>query len=485
MSNGANPFAKFALRAPTTADKPVKVPRTAALTGKKATKPKPFKPKGEDDAEEKKVVVKDTGFILWLKEGNGARDSYMEAREYLMRGPPFKGTSAFDAKEKLKDQGAKWVPNPLKVKGAKDGIVGGWWSAWDERALESLVSVPMGDDGRRQWTAVDVPPEYNVNIVRLMREYEVSDAESRRIAEDAARRARDAKEDAKAALRAGEGIEPDLDVDLAAFKLKYGIEPTESMLAASARAPNFGPQVGISRIRRLNRALHLKIVTVEQARTLDFFNDRWSKKRNRDESTDATAVVAAGPSEPEFTDYTKMKVAGPSSGCFMFGKGPGMIPMPTDAEWEQLTRKGTAREMKKIKPLPDGYVMRTHRRTYCESCVGEIHEQFGDCSCMKDGTNREWVWCEECFTATCGSQACECKSKSNEEWAHRQNKTCAEAKRRSDAAAAEASDQQGGEDGNNANDAWSSPRVGASMPDDEYDVEDGAVAMHNWLGIET
>ena len=139
----------------------------------------------------------DSLLARWLRDGHGDRDGFFEAREYLLKGPPYKGSSRFDAKDTIKELGAKWVPNALKDKGdANDKRCYGWWSAVDEATLAALIRLPLDEKSRRRWTALSTPEHAHFGILRLLKEFEVFT----KMEEDDVKRKHDAARALKSAL---------------------------------------------------------------------------------------------------------------------------------------------------------------------------------------------------------------------------------------------------------------------------------------------
>ena len=276
-----NAPAAFRLRAPSSADKPTNPPRVGGLTGKKPTpRPKAFvkeEQAKEDEStgdlkaskEEPKKV--DSKLIKWLRSGNCPnRECFFEAKEYLLAGPPYRGNCNFKAKEAVKKLGARWVVNPNKVKGAKDGVASGWWSAWDEEVLKALLDMPEKDDGTRDWQPLNVPDEYAMQILKLMRLCESMENADRQFLDRKARMQRDAKEIEQQQRRRIEGVPQDSQEEIDAFETEFDIKITEEMLDAASHAAKLGPHIGISRIYRLKRGLALKVISIDDVRKLDF-----------------------------------------------------------------------------------------------------------------------------------------------------------------------------------------------------------------------
>ena len=109
----------FALRAPGKDDKPLGQKRKAAFDA--APKKQPGKlqfstsnlsKKPGDDAEDGKQDAalqqnKDGKLQRWLQAGGGDRPGMEEARDYLLRGTPYKGSHARNTKDAVKEAGAE------------------------------------------------------------------------------------------------------------------------------------------------------------------------------------------------------------------------------------------------------------------------------------------------------------------------------------------------------------------------------------------
>ena len=201
LSSAVKAIPAFALKPPTSGDRPKPPTRTnRAFTGKPAAKPKAFKPQAEAEAQQEPtaagpIVARNVKLDTWLKE-IGDKPGYTEAREYLLAGPPYKGESDFAAKEQLKDNGAKWIPNPHKEKGVKDGITPGWWSALKERDVRTFMALTYTRESRyskaprecKSWQPLGVPEESAQNVLKLLAQFDahVEDFERRQAKERAA-----------------------------------------------------------------------------------------------------------------------------------------------------------------------------------------------------------------------------------------------------------------------------------------------------------
>ena len=373
----------------------------------------------DDDSKKAEAKRVDSPLISWLREGNGDREGYMEAREYLMIGPPYKGDSDFKAKELVKETGGKWMPNPLKEQGVKNGITSGWWSAPDDAVLEALIKLPYNERGYARWLPLNVPMPSALKVVKLIKEFEAY----KKIKEDEAQQQRVAQQASAshaAQTRARDDVPDSKLEEVRSLWERFKVRADAEMLTIASRADTLGPHSGISPARRLARALHHNLVTPAQCAAHDF-DDKSRKKVAR--NTTSSSKDGGEPSK--------------QGSVIMFGKGLGMHTLMSAKEWEE------AHEAYVAKQLADAITRSDHdleepkkRRTCCETCVQEVLEQFDDCCCTKDGVNREWTWCPTCMTASHGDQRCECKSESAQMWAHRQNRTLTELRKRAEQAAA-------------------------------------------------
>ena len=264
LSSAIKTISGFALKPPALGDRPkapIRINR--AFTGKPAAKPTAFKPQTEGEpqkglpASTGSIVARNVKLDTWLKEV-GDKPGYTEAREYLLTGPPYKGKSNFRAKEQLKDNGARWIPNPLKQKGAKDGVAGGWWSALNERDVRTFMEltylepdkhlgyhlitggslsrgfVPGGL--RKSWKPLGVPEESANNVLKLISQFDahVYDFERRQAEERAAVPSK--KQAAERAVMMN--VTPDTLDEIERLRAEYGIDWNET-LAAQSRAVGY------------------------------------------------------------------------------------------------------------------------------------------------------------------------------------------------------------------------------------------------------
>ena len=134
------------LKPPTRSDAPKrKSPLLAFSNKKRAVIPKALPSDASLEnaaAAEREASRRSDPFYVWL-ENLSHREAFVEAVEYLKLGAPYKGVSAFESKDALKELHAVWAPNPLKNRadGVRDGLVGGWWSAPDESVLLDILEI--------------------------------------------------------------------------------------------------------------------------------------------------------------------------------------------------------------------------------------------------------------------------------------------------------------------------------------------------------
>lgn len=422
-----------------------------------------------------------SGLVKWLEEGNGDKPGYEDAREYLMSGLPYKGNSDFSAKEALKELGAKWCPNPLKEKGAKDGVCPGWWSAMDLKDLEALIGAPRNERRKRIWTAIDVPDSQHEAILRLIREYEghqlveAEEAEKRRKAEAVASSSR--AEAQKETLK-NRNLDPDSPEDIKRLKDDWGVDWSFEMALKAQASACLGPQMTTA-IGRVLRGLKHKIIFPEHARVGNFEATavaRRAKARAATAGGGEAAMVDAGEVFEEEINYRKLPPpTSACSGCFMFGNSnPNHIPIPSAAEWEKCQESAEEAARACITNSSEKATPAT-RRTYCTGCATEIMEQFLECGCPGN-----WTKCIECHVLHCKSQPCECGDREN--WNRLQNVAAREYKKQVDAAEQALIDTGGG---SNPHGDWDddNPADGAATgAGEEADVGDDApLMMDNWL----
>lgn len=130
------------LNPPSGADRPKRNrSNKGAFTNHPLPKRTAFKPPEEDEA---KMQKQDTAFVTWTKgKMHDCSPIYRNVLDYVTNGSPFRGNVAFGHKEEVKEAGARWLPNPSYEEGANEprGTKRGWWSAWDDKTLFTLLSL--------------------------------------------------------------------------------------------------------------------------------------------------------------------------------------------------------------------------------------------------------------------------------------------------------------------------------------------------------
>jgi hypothetical protein len=353
--------------------------------------------KSTAEKQPSKEKSREDQLALWVRSqvfGEG----YDEAKFWLQKGPPFKGISLFESKERVKDLGCKWIPNPQKQKGVPfrdDGLVAGWWSTDSLTTIERLIGLGLSDvpkykeskHGKQrlpdQWhwrpDSVSGDPRTVVRIIQDFERY----MEAERDSQIAATRKKPVSRD-EAGTRHDLGVREDSTEEIQLL-LKYGITWTP-VLAQKSLSGVSGPRSGASDAMRVIRALKFGVISTSDVMSPDF-GDRPSAKRNR--------VVSVATERPS------------NAVCLHFARGEA------PNEGEAARRQEAAENADRMRvsdlhtPIP---AMRT---TICTTCATEVVEQFSDCAC-----GCEWKWCERCCYAVSFRQACAC---TNTRWVTEQN----------------------------------------------------------------
>ncbi len=428
----------FALKVPGRDSAPIKQKRKAAFDKAPSKKQLPKlsfssannnkKPNESQDVEAPEVAAqnKDGKLQQWLRSGNGDRPGMEEAREYLLRGTPYRGQHAFTSKDAIKELGAVWVKNPLKKDEARDGISFGWFCAQTDGVLIDLIRMPHVARASRnsrtdqvpQWSPIDVPVESHELVVRLIMEFQAHERERFVMETKAANEARDAKKAAERSALFNTGIPENTQGDIDQLRDDWGVVWTEAMEAAASRCPGLGPHSGISPARRAVRGLLFKVCTANEVINGEYQSDVLQTNRDFHNGIETLGGVE---SMTNVVDYTKVPVLNAMSGMYMFGKGRGMLEWP-----QEITSCHSNATAKTISVTGDA------QQTFCTGCTSEIVQQFGGCSC--DGLE-SWEWCNECHTAFHAEQACRCAhSGGPRSWDVEQEKCKAESSRRSEKA---------------------------------------------------
>lgn len=411
--------------APSCEQEPKKIKRKAAFdAAPKKVQPKPqfssaaTKRKAADNDEgESKAAAKlpEPRVTAWLRAGNADRQSAAAARTYLLRGAPFLGDSDYDSKETIKEAGGRWVPNPAKQRGAKDGVMPGWWSAYDERALEALLALPKVTKTRRDggewqapaWFPFDCPGKNAADgVAELLNEFsiytKVRDEEER----EALKRAQARREEALRSRDALAGAGGDDPTDVAALQAEYDIEWTEELRRAADRAVVLGPTSGISSVARVLRGLRLEIVFKEQVRVgrfVDGVYGRDARPATRGTPDPKQATTMRTDDDGPMRDYNQLP---PDAPVVLYGTSHSFMVRPqSNKEWEAERLAEREAAVAHRSGLGLG---REHRDTRCCECTEIVLQQFGGCcGCAEP---REWVECAKCGTFRCQAhQWCACK----------------------------------------------------------------------------
>lgn len=431
---------RLALKAPTTQSAPARQKRggPAFSTIAKKTPPKirfsSFeigKKRGVADGVQQQVGAQqqaDGALQQWLRAGNGQQPLYEEARKYLLRGPPYRGTHARDTKESIKELGATWMKNPLKLDEVHNDVAFGWFGTTSEKVLVDLIRMPQITQKRRkyhspppwkacacdepieesvpQWMPLEVPEKSHEMIVVLILQH---DNHVRSLLESqakAAAAASDSKERDRQNTQRMNDIPADTVADIAEIARRFNIVWNNEMSADASRCTALGPHSGISSCRRAMRALMYDICSSDE-----IVSGMYAKERR------AHNVVLRKKVVDEYgVDSSQVDVGSASTGCYMFGNGKGMLAVPTDRQWETIrqafqnaeyARIATGQTLSKCTKVCD---------TWCTSCTSLVTEQFGDCSCL----NVNWQWCDSCRSAFNTDQDCGCSNP--ELWSRQQHK---------------------------------------------------------------
>ena len=142
------------LKPPRGSDKP-KSTRTnnGAFTNRPLPKRKAFKPPEE---QESKIQKQDTPLVTWTRANKSdCSPIFKDILQYVLDGPPFRGDVKFGSKEEVKSLGAQWHRNPQSEEDEQsedkkdkkgDKVKRGWWAAWDDKTLFSLLNINKTPD---------------------------------------------------------------------------------------------------------------------------------------------------------------------------------------------------------------------------------------------------------------------------------------------------------------------------------------------------
>ena len=433
------------LKPPTRSDAPKrKSPLLAFSNKKRAVIPKALPSDASLEnaaAAEREASRRSDPFYVWL-ENLSHREAFVEAVEYLKLGAPYKGVSAFESKDALKELHAVWAPNPLKNRadGVRDGLVGGWWSAPDESVLLDILEIELSSEKRNDgakdhdaysdawrdappvgfWQPLEVPEESVRRILELICEFR-----SNQKMEDASLARAAATDRAAAAARAAAVASKDVAVlddnasDVSQLE-RMGVRWSRKIASEVSRRSDYGPSSGLSDAIRALRAIKLKLVSVD------------ALNRMGGQAQPTVLVVEEASRRVVDTPHrfnNRYIFTGPSTGAFIFGSSPGMIAVPQPRALARILQEHSLADLEcagflaKPEPVCAGragrgqvqaqaqgryYTTRKFTRTICSTCKNEVDGQFLDCQC----SNR-WLICPLCngiynapMQQACGGRGC-------------------------------------------------------------------------------
>lgn len=213
------------------------------------------------------VYTHDEALNKWLVKFDAEGEQpWEEARDYLLRGPPFKGKHDKLYKASIKETGVRWLENPNRVEGDRN-IPWGWMVAHDVKELKAVLNLSRKLDGERAWLPCDIGDVSMRFVDELLEMYATHRAKE----DDKAREAEDARRKAKeAALGRGSGVlQADLvnDIQAIAEYMKNGGYPEweydRELIASSAACSALGPLTPTHAIR-VRRGLRFNIITPKQ-----------------------------------------------------------------------------------------------------------------------------------------------------------------------------------------------------------------------------
>ena len=142
-----------------------------AFTGKPPAKPKPFKPPGAEAEEAPPPPKVETPFVKWLKDKTTNGSWHVEeTKDFLLEGPPYKGSTAWGTRELLDGMGTMWMRNPAKKKDCDDkSIPRGWSCASDEATMLKLLKVTH--KGGRAWWCVGLMDTQLIQVQKWVVEF--------------------------------------------------------------------------------------------------------------------------------------------------------------------------------------------------------------------------------------------------------------------------------------------------------------------------
>lgn len=328
-------------------------------------------------------------------------DRIDQAREYLLRGPPFKGTHDKNYKVAIKDTGCKWMKNPDFVEGEwGSGQRFGWYVAHDTKELKAVLTLPRKIDGERAWSPCDledVSMRYVDELIDRHTEHKCEKEEKLRKAEEERR-----KEKERALGRGIGASQADLPHDIQAIKdyMTAGGFPDweydRDIIASSAPAAHLGPMTPTHALR-VRRGLRHNIITPAQVARAQWESDETIRKREREEAHAEAKKRKAEAASLEVREEEKLKRLKARA-----YRATRVLQRDDDIQTDEVD-DATAADIPHI--IVSNYVLKdsTLKSTVCHMCATEIHEQFMDCTCT-------WIWkqCKQCLYAFCDNQECRC-----------------------------------------------------------------------------
>lgn len=360
---------------------------------------------GQDDkfASSARVYFVDNELVAFLKSFDVEDDeNLLFGREYLLRGPPFKGKHDKHYKQSLKDLGLRWLPNPESVQGDYN-IAFGWYVAHDVKELKTVLNMPRKMDGERAWMPCDMD-EFQA---RAVDELVDKHAEFRKEREEQSRAAEDARRKAKnEALGRGNGVyEADLPHDIETIR-EYMVsggfpdwEYNRELIASSAGCAALGPVTHTNAIRVI-RGLRFNVITPAQVARGQWESDAVIAKRKRDNETSAERQRQRDEASTEEREEANLKrLKAKAERATQVLQRDDEINRPEEMDVE---------EVKQAAFLPKNYVYKladtSLKTTTCHDCHVMLDEQFMDCLC----TTRFWTKCSTCLVGFCKTQPCAC-----------------------------------------------------------------------------
>lgn len=365
-----------------------------SVDGEQTWKPRPF------------ICKIDDALMEWLRKYDTEGDDRMDqARDYLMRGPPFKGTHDKNYKSSIKEHGLEYIKNSEFVEGSFNGQKFGWWSAHDTKELKAVLTMARKHNGDRAWSPCDLDDIAMSFVDSLLEQY----GEYKKEKEEKARQEEEERRKAKEkALGRGSGVYcEDLMVDIQSIAeyMKAGGYPDweydRALIASSAACAALGPMTPTHAIR-VRRGLRFNLITPKQVHLGQWDTDATIAMRKREEAADANNKRQRDASNLESKEVEKRKAlelrAKNAVQVLQRDDEMEVEKLPID-DYEQ-TRPSWMTDKCHLYVMVDTSL----KDTACGECGVEIHEQFMDCGC----TLRAWKKCVKCLSAYCDEQRCQC-----------------------------------------------------------------------------